>query len=221
VEESVNCTAICDPGVARQGDVAALCGARRVPVERVIGRDLLEAERLLVMDPTLFARLPHLRELLLQRRGRTIVVVETRLDADGVATLLRFAGHVVAIGDGATPSWSSRLAVPVTCCERPGVADAIATALRAEVCDLDDVHALLREATNAVVRGDDEAAFLAAARALTRSPDQPGIVADVARLLARMGRSAEATHVCRSYLVQRPDCAAVRRALDDLPLAPA
>jgi len=53
-------------------------------------------------------------------------------------------------------------------------------------------------------------------RALSRAPDQPGIVADVARLLSRMGRSGEGEQICKVFLLPRQISEPVKQALSEL-----
>lgn len=207
------------PGGDAHGPLVRELGARAVAVDRVVGRDLLEADRVVVPEWRLFGRMPHVKELLQRRRGHTIALVGFAgepVDGDGTGALLRFAGRVF-VADGRDPEpLAARLCVPVDAVGRAGLGAAIAAAAAMPAADLDDVGHLLREAMAFSRRGDDEGAFVMAARALGQAPDQPGVVADVARLLARMGRAGEATRVCRSYLLQRPDSGAVQQALAEV-----
>lgn len=59
----------------------------------------------------------------------------------------------------------------------------------------DEVESHLQEAAQWMARGGGKAAFASAARALQKAPDQPGIVADVARLLASLGKREHAVAV--------------------------
>lgn len=82
--------------------------------------------------------------------------------------------------------------------------------------DDDGVETHLQEAQQWLAREDQKGAFSAAARALQLAPDQPGIIADVARLLSGMGQGERAVALYRKFLVQRPDAVQVSRALDEL-----
>ena len=106
--------------------------------------------------------------------------------------------------------------VPVTAVESDGLTAAIQQAARSQPADLGSVAVHLREAVSYIERGDHRGAFSSAARALAMQPDQPGIVADVARLLGRMGCSAEGETLCKVFLLQRPESDAVRQALEEL-----
>ena len=197
----------------------ALPGWRAVPFSELIGRDVAHGERLCVADWRIFGAVPHLRETLMQNRGRTIVLVGMAGEAigeDALAMLRRFAGEVISLVESAQPSWTSRVLVPVSTVGPAGIAEAVVEACRGPAHDLGGVEVHLREAMSYVQRGDDEGAFQASARALAMAPDQPGIIADVARLLARMGRSADGEQLCRTFLLQRPDSAPVREALGQL-----
>jgi hypothetical protein len=192
---------------------------RAVACSELIGRDVTAGARLCVADWRIFGAVPYLRETLMQNRGRTIALVglsDEPCDDGALAMLRRFAGEVVALVSAAQPSWTSRLLVPVSTVGPAGVADAIVEACRRPAADLGSVDVHLREAIQYMQRGDDDGAFQASARALAMAPDQPGIIADVARLLARMGRSADGEQLCRTFLLQRPDSAPVQAALGEL-----
>lgn len=193
---------------------------RAVPATEAVGLDFVDAERVCVADWRLFDHLEHLRERMMLDRGAIIVVVglseADQPDKAGLVSLRHYAGEVVALADATDLLWTSRLMVPVTTVGSDGVAFAIEQATSRQPQDRGTVEVHLREALSYVRRNDDTGAFLAAARALAMAPDQPGIVADVARLLARMGRSAEGEKLCKVFLLQRPDSHAVQQALTEL-----
>jgi len=213
-------TLVLDPNIpAHVALRRSLPGWRAVAFGELVGRDVTCGARLCVADWRIFGAVPYLRESLMQNRGRTITVVGLSgepVGEDALAALRRFAGEVVSLVEHAQPSWTSRLLVPVSTVGPAGVADAVEEACRREAAELGSVEVHLREAMSYVQRGDDEGAFQASARALAMAPDQPGIIADVARLLARMGRSAEGQQLCRTFLLQRPDSAPVKAALGEL-----
>lgn len=192
---------------------------RAIAADEVAARDILEASWLCVMDWRMFDRMPHLRELLMRRRGRTVVMTGLSgeaVDADGLVALRRFAGEVVAIRALANPEWVSRLVVPVTVVGIEGVVDALQYVVNSSPADLGSVTAHLREAVLFVERGDHDGASLSASRVLAMAPERPEAVADVARLFARMGRSEDAERLCKTFLLQRPDSAVVEQALDQM-----
>lgn len=183
----------------------------------LIGRDLLEAERILWLDHRLASALPHWRELLLQARARTLIVVGSDAlgDATAVRELRRFAGRALC-RDAAVAAWlQPELLAPVDCLDAD-VIRGIAVALQQPEGCGDDVDSHLQQALQWLQRGCDEGAFLAAARALKLEPDQPGIVADVARLLVKLGRREQAEATCVIYLRQRPQSAPVLAALREV-----
>lgn len=205
--------------------VAQLPGWHVVPANEAVGLDFLDATRVCIADWRLFGHLEHLRELMLRERGSIICLAglsgEDVGSDESLAELRRYAGEVITVaehgqaqGDGA--QWTGRLMVPVTSVGLAGVAFAIQQAMTRQPEDLGAIDVHLREAQGYVGRNDDAGAFLSAARALSMAPDQPGIVADVARLLARMGRSAEGEQLCKVFLLQRPDSEPVKRALTEL-----
>ena len=100
--------------------------------------------------------------------------------------------------------------------DAPDVPAAVQAAAAAPVEPRGEVGDWLRDSQAFVARGDHEGAFQAAARALSMAPDQPGVLADVARLLALMGNVEQGRDLCRAYLLQRPDCSPVQRALAEL-----
>jgi len=197
-----------------------LSGWRTVPVQQAVGLDFVDPARVCVADWRLFDQLEYLRERMMIRRGATIVVVglsEGDLPGtDGLVALRRYAGEIVALTDVADSEWTSGLMVPVTSVRLEDVAFAIQATASREPQDLGSIEVHLREAASYIERNDDAGAFLAAARALAMAPDQPGIVADVARLLARMGRSVEGEQLCKAFLLQRPDDEAVQQVLTEL-----
>jgi len=199
---------------------AQLVGWHVVAANEAIGLDFLDATRVCVADWRLFGQLDHLRELMMRGRGSTICVVglsgEDMSAPEGLAELRRYAGEVIALAEVADPEWTGCLTVPVTSVGLDGVAFAIQQAMTRDPLDLGSIDVYLREAQTYVGRSDDAGAFLSAARALAMAPDQPGIVADVARLLARMGRTAEGEKLCKVFLLQRPDSEPVQRALTEL-----
>jgi len=215
-------TLVLDPNIpAHVNFRQALPDWRAVPFGELIGRDVSESTRLCVADWRIFGAVPHLREKLMQQRGRTIVVVglsDEPTGTDALDALRRFAGEVVALADEVAPEWASRLLVPVTLVNEQSILQALEEACKRTPEALGSVEVHLREAMNYVHRGDSEGAFQSSARALALAPDQPGIVADVARLLASMGRSSEGEQLCRSFLLQRPDDSLVKGALDELTL---
>lgn len=186
--------------------------------DRLIGRDLLTATRLLAFDWRHLVQATHLHELLRQRRGHTIVFVPANepLADDAVGALRRYAGHVIAEESAAASALPRRLLVPVDLVTMARAAKALAAAAFRASEDLDDVDRHLRDAREFVRRRDPEAALGEAARALVRAPDQPGIVADAARLLWQLGRGRDATAICERFLTQRPDADPVRDALDEI-----
>lgn len=199
---------------------AQLPGWHAVAANEAVGLDFLDATRVCVADWRLFGQLDHLRELMMQNRGSIICLVglsgEGTAAAEGLAELRRYAGEVIALAEVADPQWTGRLTVPVTSVGIDGIGFAIQQAMTRDPQDLGSIEVYLREAQTYVGRNDDTGAFLSAARALAMAPDQPGIVADVARLLARMGRTAEGEKLCKVFLLQRPDCEPVQRALTEL-----
>jgi hypothetical protein len=210
-----------DPGNAAHVALQQqLRGWRPVSVHAVVGLDCLDAPRVCVADWRLFGRIDYLKELLQRRRGAVIVLVglsgEPVRSDDCLLVLRRHAGEVVAVADVVDDSWASQLMVSVTPVASDGLAAAIQAAAKREPQDLGAVQAHLQEAMAYVQRSDDAGAFCSAARALALAPDQPGIVADVARLLGRMGRSGEGEQLCKVFLLQRPDSASVQQALDEL-----
>lgn len=213
-------TLVLDPNIpAHVALQRSLPDWRAVPFAELVGRDVRESSRLCFADWRIFGAVSYLRELLVQERGRTVVLAGLageEVDADGLACLRRFAGEVLALAECARTGWTSRLLVPVSVVGRQDVPGALAEASRREVLPLGSIDVHLREAMDYVQRGDDEGAFQASARALAMAPDQPGIIADVARLLARMGRSADGAQLCRSFLLQRPDSEPVQAALGEL-----
>ena len=205
-------------------DWAHIAPTRLCRADRLIGRDLLTATRLLVPDWRMLAAAAHLQELLRQRRGHTIVFVshDDPVDVEAVRTLRRFAGHVVAIATPTATALHLRLLVPVDLVPRGDAARALAAAVLRPAEALDDVDRHLRDAREFVQRHDPEAALGEATRALVQAPDQPGIVADAARLLCQLGRRRDAIAICERFLVQRPDADPVSAALGEIrALAPA
>lgn len=199
--------------------LAQMPGWRGVSVHDAIGRDLVESPWVCVADWRLFAQVDHLRELLWQRRGATIVLVglsSEEVGKEGVRAMRRFAGEVIGLLAAADPEWTTHLVVPVTSVGPEGLIPAIQEASRRQPADLGSIDVHLREAINYIERGDHSGAFSSAARALAMEPDQPGIIADVARLLGRMGRSGDGEKLCKVFLLQRPESDAVKQALDDL-----
>lgn len=218
-------TLLVDPSnPAHAALVAQMPGWRAVSIDEAIGRDLIESRWVCVADWRLFERMEHLRELCWQRRGGTSVVVGLSAEAigpEGVRCLRRFAGEAIALaGSGsagiAGQDWMAQLLVPVTSVGRDGLVPAIEAAALRNPVDLGSVGVYLREAVSYIERGDSGGAFSASARALAMHPDQPGIVADVARLLGRMGRSAEGEQLCKVFLLQRPESTPVQQALHEL-----
>ena len=194
-----------------------LPGFRAIAADEVAARNILEASWLCVLDWRMFDGMPELRELLMRRRGRTVVIAGLSgeaVDVDGLVALRRFAGEVIAIRALANPEWVSRLVVPVTLVGIEGVVEALQMTVDSSPSDLGSVAAHLREAEAFVERGDVDGAALSAARVLAMAPERPEAVADVARLFVRMGRSQDAERLCKTFLLQRPDSPAVERALD-------
>jgi predicted Zn-dependent protease len=100
--------------------------------------------------------------------------------------------------------------------DAPSLASALAAVLRLGPGTADSVEAHLVEARQWVARGDLPGAFASASRALRLAPDQPGIVADVARQLANLGETQRAEQLCERFLRQRPEAAPVQGALAEL-----
>ncbi|PIE23040.1 MAG: hypothetical protein CSA62_09115 [Planctomycetota bacterium] len=199
----------------------SLPGWRALPFFELIGRDLSTGKRLCVADWRIFTALPYLHETLMQKRGRNIVLVGLAgepMDKDAVTMLRRFAGAIISLVASAQPFWTHRLLVPVSSVEPAGLADAITQASRGPAQDLGSAELHLREAMSYAGRGDEEGVFQASTRALAvaPTPEQPGIIAEVARMLACMGRSTEGEKLCRSFLQQQPDCTPVREALGQI-----
>ena len=223
------CFAVGDAAPALAEFAAALpphCGdrvlVRAVPAGELVGRDLRECDRFVCAGAVTFAALPHLRELCAQRRAATIAVLAgpraatAADDADELAALRRNCGRVaVAGGASAVTALRLRLLVPVHRLAA-GDAGALWVLLAAAPGAGDAVATRLVEAQQHLRRGDAHAAFGAAARALQQAPDQPGVVADVARLLAGLGERERAVTLCRTFLRQGTAAAPVVAALREL-----
>jgi len=187
-----------------------------------VGRDLRECDRFVCAGAVTFAALPHLRELCAQRREATVAVLAGARaavaadDPDELAALWRNCGRVAVVADaGAVTALRQRLLVPV---HRLAAGDAAAlwAMLAAAPGAGDAIATRLCEAQQHLLRGDARAAFCAAARALQHAPDQPGVVADVARLLAGLGDRERAVTLCRTFLRQGTAAAPVVAALREL-----
>ncbi|MEQ1632794.1 MAG: tetratricopeptide repeat protein [Planctomycetota bacterium] len=199
--------------------LASVARVRLVPVERLIGRDLRECDRFVTAGRRTFAAIPHLRELATQCRDKAIGLLLAgdgiELDDDSVAALRRHCGRV-ATDDRTTRSrLRERLLAPVHEID-PTDAAALWKVLSLAPGADDGVETHLQQAQQWLAREDQKGAFSAAARALQLAPDQPGIIADVARLLSGMGQPERAVALCRKFLAQRPDAVQVSRALDEL-----
>lgn len=200
--------------------LASVAAIRLVPHDRLVGRDLRECDRFACLGLATFDAIPHLRELATQMREKTIAVLFGEQLANAttpkaLTALRRFCSRVLVDDRSAIPALREHLLVPVH-----AIAEHDATALwnvltLAPGCS-DDVECHLQEATQWMTRGNQEAAFSSASRALQKAPDQPGIVADVARLLANLGQRERAVVLCRHFLQQRPDAAPVDHALREL-----
>ncbi|MBK8100755.1 MAG: tetratricopeptide repeat protein [Planctomycetes bacterium] len=199
-------------------DWAHVAPTRLCRHDRLIGRDLLTGNRLVVLDWRHLAQAVHLHELLRQRRGMTIVFVaeDDAVDGEAVRTLRRFAGHVVAVATPAAATLSQRLLIPIDLVPRSETPRALAKAVLRGADALDDVERHLGDAREFVRRNDPEAALGEATRALVQAPDQPGIVADAARLLFQLGRRRDAIAICERFLAQRPDAERVLAARDEI-----
>lgn len=200
--------------------LAGVAAVRLVPHERMIGRDLRECDRLVTLGLRTTEALPHFRELATQVREKTIAVLfdddlESACTQKGLASLRRFCGRVVVQDRTAVASLRERLLAPVHAIS-PDDPNALWHVLTLAPGNADEVECHLQEAMQWIARGDQEAAFSSASRALQKAPDQPGIVADVARLLAGLGQRERAVVLCRHFLAQRPDAAPVDQALREL-----
>lgn len=200
--------------------LAPAAAVRLVPHDRLIGRDLRECDRFVSLGLRTYDAISHLRELATQIRAKTIALLldEDRIQATtpaGLAALRRHCGRVVVDDKTAVHALREHLLAPVhllTADDAAGLWRILSLAPGSP----DEVESHLQEATLWIARGDGKAAFAAAARALQKAPDQPGIVADVARLLASLGEREHAVVLCRNFLAQRPDAEAVGRALHEL-----
>lgn len=197
---------------------------RCVATGDAIGRDVLESDRIVLLGWRVPPALPHLRELLLQHRGRATVVLEGTTDerdeSEMVLQLRRFAGRVLATDTAQAQDLRQRLLVPVAAATATELPTALAAALAEPAQPLDDVALHLAHARTWLQRCDFDGAFAAAGRALKLAPDSPELIANVALILAGLGRVQQAETLCRAYLTQRPGTAVVDAALQRLLAVP-
>lgn len=81
-----------------------------------------------------------------------------------------------------------------------------------EPADLRSLTVPLREAVSDLERHDHLIALSPTARALAMAPDQPQIIADVQRLLGRMGQSADAKTLRDEFWQPSPEHDALKQA---------
>jgi tetratricopeptide (TPR) repeat protein len=222
MDTELRATFVVDAATTVTGRRAAAAGsampplvrARTVAAEALIGRDLRECDRIVVWGWRTLAAPTHLRELLVQCRARIVAVVPDAAaaahDAAALSLLRRHAAHVVVDDDAAAAALRGALLAPVHLARSDAALTAV---LRLAPGAPDSVDAHLVEARLWNARGELAPAFAAASRALRLAPDQPGIVADVARLLANLGDAERAAMLCERFLRQRPDAAPVREVL--------
>jgi hypothetical protein len=203
--------------------LANVATVRLVAVDRLIGRDLREADRFVSLGRRTFAAVPHLRELASQCRDKTLALLfdedaQRAHQDDELSPLRRYCGRIVVDDREAMARLRHRLLAPVHVIA-PDDARALWSLLTLAPGADDSVETNLQQAQQHLAREDQLGAFAAAARALQLAPDQPGIVADVARLLAGLGERQRAVALCRSFLDQRPDSTPVGLALAELSCA--
>ncbi|MGE3174325.1 MAG: hypothetical protein AB7O97_16975 [Planctomycetota bacterium] len=191
---------------------------RAVAAPRLVGRDLRESRRVVCLDWRCIDAAPHLRELWAQTRPRVLITTAAVGLADdplALAAIRRYAGRVAVTDAAEFAALRIRLLTPVHHLF-DDMPRRIAALLQFAPGAEDSVAALLLEARVWLARGEPRAAFGAAARCLKLAPDQPGVVADVARLLALLADRERAAELCRHFLDQRPDAEVVRAALAEV-----
>lgn len=192
---------------------------RTVAADQLIGRDLRESDRLLAAPAVLATA--HLRELFAQRRAHTVALVggggaAAAVEDDAVLALLRrHSGRVIVDDPRAAATMRVRVLQPVHVLAANDAA-ALWTILGMADGNDDSVAMHLVEARLYVQRGNEAAAFASAARALQQAPDQPGVIADVARLLSNLGEGERAVTLCRTFLRQGVTAEPVRAALAEI-----